>query len=150
MKESKYVPDAIAAEIINRDNFIRWMKIRLIAADEGYSKVQMDIRDEMLNGAGVVHGGILFSLADSAFGIASNSRNEFSLAWDATITFVKPARLWDVLTAEATELHDGKSMGLYIVVITNQRNEQVAYFRGSSFKKGKAVVNSNNTSNAST
>ncbi len=150
MKDSRYLPDSIALEIINRDNFIRWMNIRLIEAAEGYSKIQLEVRDEMLNGAGVVHGGILFSLADSAFGIASNSKNEFSLAWDAAITFVKSALLWDILTAEARELHDGKSMGLYIVTVTNQRGEQVAYFRGSSFKKGKGVIRSNNKSNTST
>ncbi|MCO5236896.1 MAG: hotdog fold thioesterase [Chitinophagaceae bacterium] len=149
MKDSKYFPASIALEIINRDNFIRWMKIRLIEAAEGYSKLQMDVRDEMLNGAGVVHGGVLFSLADSAFGIASNSRNEFSLAWDATITFIKAAKLWDILTAEAKELHDGKSLGLYVVTITNQRNEPVAHFKGTSFKKGNPIVGANKNPNAS-
>ncbi|HRO45358.1 hydroxyphenylacetyl-CoA thioesterase PaaI [Agriterribacter sp.] len=130
----------VVEEIMNRDNFSRWLGIKVLQAGEGYSKIQMEIRDEMLNGLGIVHGGIPFSLADSAFAFACNSRNNLSVAWDTSITFTKPSKLWDVLTAEAKELHNGKSTGLYIVTITNQRNEQVALFKGTCFRTTKPLI----------
>lgn len=130
----------VAEEIINRDNFSRWLGIRLISIGEGYSKIQMEIRDEMLNGLGIVHGGIPFALADSAFALACNSRNNLSVAWDTSITFTRASKLWDTLTAEATEIHNGKSTGLYTVTITNQRQEQVALFKGTCFRMAKTII----------
>ena len=130
----------VVEEIMNRDNFSRWLGIKVLQAGEGYSKIQMEIRDEMLNGLGIVHGGIPFSLADSAFAFACNSRNNLSVAWDTSITFTKPSKLWDVLTAEAKELHNGKSTGLYIVTITNQRNAPVALFHGTCFRTTKPLI----------
>lgn len=131
---------AVAEEILNRDNFSRWLGIKLLEIGEGYSKIQMEIRDEMINGLGIVHGGVSFALADSAFALACNSRNNLSVAWDTSITFTRASKLWDVLTAEANEVHNGKSTGLYTVTITNQRNEQVALFKGTCFRMAKRAI----------
>lgn len=131
---------AVAEEILNRDNFSRWLGIKLLEIGEGYSKIQMEIRDEMINGLGIVHGGVSFALADSAFALACNSRNNLSVAWDTSITFTRASKLWDVLTAEANEVHNGKSTGLYTVTITNQRNEQVALFKGTCFRMTKRAI----------
>ena len=131
---------AVVEEIMNRDSFSRWLGIKVLEVREGYSKIQMEIRDEMLNGLGIVHGGIPFSLADSAFAFACNSRNNLSVALDTSITFTKSSKLWDILTAEAKELHNGKSTGLYLVSITNQRNEQVALFKGTCFRTAKPLI----------
>lgn len=131
---------AVIEEILNRDNFSQWLGIKILGAGPGYSKIQMEIRDEMLNGLGIVHGGIPFSLADTAFAFACNSRNNLSVAWDTSITFTKSTKLWDILTAEAKELHNGRSTGLYLVTITNQRNEQVALFKGTCFRTAKTLI----------
>jgi len=129
----------IAEEIINKDNFIRWLRVKVLHVEIGYSKIEIEIREEMLNGLGIAHGGILFALADSAFALAANSRHNISVAWEASITFTKPVKLWDILTAETREIHDGKNTGLYLVTITNQRNEPVALFKGSSFRLHKTT-----------
>jgi len=78
---------------------------------EGYSKIKMTIRNEMLNGFGIVYGGITFSFADSSFAFACNNRNNLLLALDTSINFIKPAHVGDVLTAEAKEIHNGKIYG---------------------------------------
>ena len=131
---------AVVEELMNRDSFSRWLGIKVLEVREGYSKIQMEIRDEMINGFGIAHGGVPFSLADSAFAFACNNRNNLSVAWDTSITFTKSSKLWDTLTAEAKELHNGKSTGLYLVTITNQRNEQVALFKGTCFRTAKSLI----------
>ena len=131
---------AVVEEIMNRDSFSRWLGIKVLEVREGYSKIQMEIRDEMINGFGIAHGGVPFSLADSAFAFACNNRNNLSVAWDTSITFTKSSKLWDTLTAEDKELHNGKSTGLYLVTITNQRNEQVALFKGTCFRTAKSLI----------
>lgn len=133
-------PRAVVEEILDKDSFSNWLGIKILDVKEGYSKIQMEIRDEMINGLGIVHGGITFALADSAFAFACNSRNNASVALDTSITFTKASKLWDILTAEAKELHNGKSTGLYLVSITNQRNEQVALFKGTCFRTAKTII----------
>ncbi len=121
------------------DAFSRWLGIEVLEVREGYSKIQMTLREEMVNGFGVIHGGIAFSLADSAFAFACNNRNNLSLALDTSINFLKTTKPGDVLVAEATELHNGQSTGLYQVRIT-RGVELVALFKGVCFRTGKALV----------
>ena len=90
----------------------------------------MTIREEMVNGFGIIHGGIAFSLADSAFAFACNNRNTLSVALDTSINFIKPVHVGDILTAVATEIHNGQSTGLYQVEIRNQKDHVVALFKG--------------------
>jgi acyl-CoA thioesterase len=94
----------------------------------------------MVNGFGIVHGGLPFSLADSAFAFACNNRNNLSVALDVTITFTKAVNVGDVLTAETEEIHNGRSTGVYLIHVTNQKNEQVALFKGTCFRTGKNLV----------
>ena len=126
--------------MMENDSFSQWMGLEVLEVKEGYSKVKMTIRKEMLNGIGTVHGGLAFSLADSAFAFACNNRNNISVALDVTITFTKAVNVNDVLTAEAKENHNGRSIGVYLISITNQRNEQVAIFKGTCFRTGKNLV----------
>jgi acyl-CoA thioesterase len=100
----------------------------------------MTLREEMLNGFGIIHGGIAFSFADSAFAFACNNRNNLSVALDTSITFTKATQPGDTLMAEAKEVHNGKSTGLYLITVTNQRNEQVALFKGTCFRTGKPLM----------
>lgn len=120
--------------------FSQWLGITVLEIKEGYSKIQMTVRKEMMNGFGIAHGGIAFSFADSAFAFACNNRNNLSVALDTSINFTKPVHTNDVLIAEAKELHNGKSTGLYHITITNQHNHIVAMFKGTCFRTNKNLV----------
>src|SRR4051812_37909760 len=134
------IHEAVVSHMMENDFFSQWMGVELLEVKEGYSKIQMAIRKEMVNGFGIVHGGIPFSLADSAFAFACNNRNNLSVALDVTITFTKAMHIGDVLTAEAKEVHNGRSTGVYLIMITNQKNEQVALFKGTCFRTGKLLL----------
>jgi len=131
---------AVVDKMMQEDAFSRWLGIEVLEVREGYSRLRMTLRDEMLNGFGVIHGGIAFSLADSAFAFACNNRNNLSVALDTSITFTKSTQPGDVLIAEAKELHHGRSTGLYLVTIINNRGEKVALFKGICFRTGKTLV----------
>src|SRR6185436_3523035 len=131
---------ALVEQMLKDDLFSQWLGIEVIEIKEGYSKIKMTVRKEMINGLGVVHGGIAFSLSDSAFAFACNNRNILSLALDTSINFIKPVHAEDILTAEAKEIHNGKSTGLYQISITNQHDHTVALFKGICFRTGKKLV----------
>jgi acyl-CoA thioesterase len=130
----------VVSKMLDHDAFSQWMDVKALEIKEGYSRIQMTIREEMVNGFGIVHGGIPFSLADSAFAFACNNRNNLSVALDVTITFTKAVNVGDILTAEAKEVHNGRSTGVYLITVTNQKNEQVALFKGTCFRTGKTLV----------
>jgi acyl-CoA thioesterase len=131
---------AVVSHMMENDLFSQWLGITVIEIKEGYSKIQMIVRKEMINGFGIVHGGIAFSLGDSAFAFACNNRNVLSVALDTSINFIKPVHVDDVLTAEAKELHNGKSTGLYHITITNQKEHVVAVFKGTCYRTGKELI----------
>lgn len=130
----------VVRHMMDHDLFSQWLGIEVIEIREGYSKIKMTVREEMQNGLGIVHGGIAFSLADSAFAFACNNRNNLSVALDTSINFLKPSHPGDVLTAEAKELHNGKSTGLYHVEIFNQNNHLIAQFKGVCYRTGKNLI----------
>ncbi len=139
-QEGDSLAKEVVAKMMQHDAFSQWLGITVISTGEGYAKIQMTLRDDMLNGFGVVHGGIAFSLADSAFAFACNSRNNLSVALDTNITFTKATKPGDVLTAEAKELHNGRSTGLYLITVTNSNGVQVALFKGTCFRTGKTLL----------
>jgi acyl-CoA thioesterase len=100
----------------------------------------MKVREEMVNGFGIAHGGIAFSLADSAFAFACNNRNQLSVALDTSINFTREVRVGDVLTATAKEEHNGKSTGLYTIRIVNQEEKLVAQFKGLCYRTDKKLI----------
>src|SRR5690606_28765941 len=129
----------VVDHMMKNDLFSQWLGIELLEIREGYSKIKMTVRPEMINGFGIVHGGVAFSLADSAFAFACNNRNNLSVALDTSINFTKPVHVDDILTAEAREIHNGRSTGLYHINITNQREHVVAVFKGTCFRTGKPL-----------
>ena len=131
---------SVVTHMMENDFFSQWMGVEVLVVKEGYSRIRMTIRKEMVNGFGIVHGGLPFSLADSAFAFACNNRNNLSVALDVTITFMKAVNVGDILTAEAKEIHNGRSTGVYLIQVTNQRNEHVALFKGTCFRTGKTLV----------
>jgi acyl-CoA thioesterase len=138
--QPKSIHRDVVDHMMENDRFSQWMGIEVLDIREGYSHIRMAIRPEMANGFGIVHGGVPFSLADSAFAFACNNRNNLSVALDVTITFIKAVHVGDVLTAEAKEVHNGRSTGVYLIDIRNQRQEQVALFKGTCFRTGKALL----------
>lgn len=136
--------DALAKKVVDhmmeKDAFSQWLGIEVIDIKEAYSKLKLTVRSEMVNGFGIAHGGIAFSLADSALAFACNNRNNLSVALDVTITFTKAVNINDVLTAEAKEMHNGKSTGVYLISVHNQKNEQVALFKGTCFRTAKPLI----------
>src|SRR4029079_6367741 len=132
--------EAVVAHMMENDFFSQWMGVEVLEVKEGYSRIKMTIRKEMVNGFGIIHGGLPFSLADSAFAFACNNRNNLSVALDVTITFTKAVNIGDVLTAEAKEVHNGRSTGVYLITVINQQNEQVALFKGTCFRTGKNLI----------
>ncbi len=133
-------PQQVVEHMMKHDLFSQWLGISVLEIKEGFSKIKMTVRPEMINGFGTVHGGIAFSLADSAFAFACNNRNEISVALDTSINFLKAVKIGDELTAEATELHNGRSTGLYHIPVTNQHNQTVAVFKGTCFRTGKQHI----------
>jgi acyl-CoA thioesterase len=130
----------VVAHMMEHDLFSKWLGIEVLEVTEGFSKIKMLVRKEMINGFGIVHGGIAFSLADSAFAFACNNRNNLSVALDTSINFLKPVNIDDILTAEAKEIHNGRSTGLYQITITNQHDHVVALFKGTCFRTNKKLV----------
>jgi acyl-CoA thioesterase len=132
-------PQQVLDTMLAEDHFSRWIGIIIDEHGVGYCRLRFTVRQEMLNGFGIAHGGILFSVADSAFAFACNSRGLLSVALDANISFVKSAKAGDILTVEAKELHSGNKTGFYDVYITDAAGETIALFRGTAYNTGKPV-----------
>jgi acyl-CoA thioesterase len=143
LNEKDQLAKDVVTHMMIHDLFSQWLGIEVLDIKEGYSKLKMTVRGEMINGFGIVHGGIAFSLADSAFAFACNNRNNLSVALDTSINFTKPVHVDDVLTAEAKELHNGKSTGLYHITIINQNDHVVALFKGTCFRTNKKLITDN-------
>ncbi len=133
-------PNNVVTHMLANDAFSQWLGIQVLAIQEGYSKLQMHIRAEMLNGFKTLHGGISFAFADSALAFACNNRNNLSVALDCSISYIKAVHENDVLTAEAIEIHNGKTTGVYNISISNQHNQLVAQFKGTCFRTGKHLI----------
>lgn len=138
--EKDKLANDVVSHMMQHDRFSQWLGIETVEIKEGYSKIKMTIREEMVNGFGIIHGGIAFSLADSAFAFACNNRNVLSVALDTSINFIKPVHVGDILTAEAKEMHNGKSTGLYQISIRNQKDHEVAVFKGLCYRTDKKLI----------
>lgn len=114
------------------------MQPKSIAAGE--SQVTMSITKEMLNGLGTCHGGMIFSLADTAFAHACNNRNLANVAMDCRIDFLSPAYEGDTLTAHAKETHQGRKSSLYEIIVKNQTDKILARFQGRSYFINRHII----------
>lgn len=110
----------------------KWLGMSLDTVDEGRASISLTVEPHHCNGHGICHGGIIFSLADSAFAFACNSRNQATVAQHNMISFVAPGRLSDRLTATATELSLTGRSGIYDIRVSNQNGETIAEMRGMS------------------
>jgi acyl-CoA thioesterase len=123
------------------DRASRMLGMQVVAVGPGTATLTMTVRDDMLNGHDLCHGGLVATLADSAFAFACNAYNEVTVASGFDVNLVAGARRGDVLTAVAREVSRAGRTGVYDIAVTNQRGEAVAAFRGRSYSiKGKPLV----------
>jgi acyl-CoA thioesterase len=116
--------------MLGSDRASQNLKLQILDVAPGSVRVSMTVRPEMVNGHGLCHGGIIFTLADSAFAFACNSHGEPMVAAGASIEFLAPASAGELLTALATEVSRGARHGIYDVRVTKNSGEAVALFRG--------------------
>ncbi len=125
------------------DRASRGLGMQVLAVGPGSATVAMTVREDMLNGHDICHGGFVTTLADSAFAFACNAYNELTVASGFDVNLMAAAKLGDVLTAMAQEVSKSGRTGVYDVAVRNQRGEAVAAFRGRSYTmKGKALIDS--------
>ncbi|OYU74520.1 MAG: phenylacetic acid degradation protein PaaD [Burkholderiales bacterium PBB5] len=123
------------------DHATKMLGLRITAIAPGSATIEMTVRQDMLNGHAICHGGLITTLADSAFAFACNAYNELTVASGFTVDLVAPGRLDDVLTARCTEVSKAGRTGVYDVEVSNQRGERNAIFRGRSYTmRGKPVI----------
>ncbi|MBK8347560.1 MAG: hotdog fold thioesterase [Saprospiraceae bacterium] len=132
----------LALKIVHRlmyenDAFSKWMNLRIDDVGPGRCTVSMEIRPEMLNGFKICHGGVTFSIADSAFAFASNSHGIQAVSIETSISHIKMVHPGDIITATATEQSLSQKLAIYHVDLTNQLGEKVALFKGTVYRTGK-------------
>ena len=138
--DEQQLAEASAAAMWADDKASQVMGMSITAIAPGTATLVMSVREDMVNGHDICHGGFIFTLADSAFAFACNSQNQVAVASGARIEFLAPGKLGDQLTAVATMASQGKRNGVYDVVVSNQDGRQVALFRGNSARIGGELV----------
>ncbi|MBU46156.1 MAG: thioesterase [Flavobacteriales bacterium] len=122
--------EKIVAKMIDGDAFSQWLGIEVVEVSKGFCKLKMIVRDEMTNGFNIAHGGISYSLADSALAFAANSDGIKSLSVETTIVHTKKVMSGDTLIAETQEITKNDASAVYKINIKNQENIEIAHFNG--------------------
>ena len=130
-------PENIVDAMYKNDAFSQWLGIEVVEVKDCYCELKMTVRKEMLNGFQIAHGGIAYSLADSALAFASNSHGRKSLSVETSISHTVSVKEGDVLTAITEELSLSDKIGVYLITITNQDNQEVAYFKGTVYRTSR-------------
>ena len=126
-------PSKIVDKMYKNDAFSKWLGIKRIEDGAGKSVLQMTVRKEMLNGFDILHGGITYSLADSALAFASNGHGRKAVSVETSISHTQTCKEGDVLTTHTEEMSLSKKIGIYQITITNQQNKTVALFKGTVY-----------------
>ena len=134
MAESDVDPHQIVQNLLEKDPFSRWMGIQVLDVRHGSCALQCTISKPMLNGFDVVHGGIIFSLADTALAFSAATAGRVALALDNSISYTKKARLGDTLTARSEAVNLTHRTGLFIIKVTNQASEIIAVMKGTVYR----------------
>jgi acyl-CoA thioesterase len=143
--DSQQLAKAAGDAMYSNDIACQDLGIELRSISPGRAEMTMTVRDTMLNGHDVCHGGFIFTLADSCFAYACNSHNQNTLAAGARIDFLAPGRAGDVLLARGEERALAGRTGIYDVTVSNQDGTEIALFRGNSHRiKGELVPQGEN------
>ena len=130
-------PKEIIEKMMSADNMSQWLGIEVLNYNPGAVSVRMTVREEMVNGFNVTHGGITYSLADSALAFSANSHGMRAMSIETSISHLKSVHTGDVLTATTKELTLTRKTGVYIMDVTNQNNDLVAHFKGTVYRSDK-------------
>ena len=135
------VAERVREGMSRNDRASKWLGIQVLEVGPGQALLQMTVRVEMLNGHDICHGGLITTLADSAFAYACNSYDELTVASGFTVDLLAPGRLGDVLSARCHEVSKAGRTGVYDCEVRNQHGQRIAVFRGRSYTlKGKPAV----------
>jgi len=137
------IPWKIVNKMYDQDAFSQWLGIEIVDVSEGYCQLKMKVRKEMLNGFHIAHGGIAYSLADSALAFASNSHGRKSLSVETSISHMVSIKAGDMLTAMTKELSRSAKIGVYLITITNNENQEIANFKGTVYRTSKEWLSEN-------
>ena len=124
----------VVNKMISGDAFSQWLGIKIIKINEGNCTLEMTVRDEMTNGFHIAHGGIAYSLADSALAFAANSYGIQSMSIETSISHTKKVESGDVLKATTKEINKSNKTAIYYITITNQNDIEVAHFKGTVYR----------------
>ena len=133
MNQSEKIVDTM----YQNDAFSQWLGIEIIDVSEGFCQLKMTVRKEMLNGFQIAHGGIAYSLADSALAFASNSHGRKSLSVETSISHTVSVKEGDSLIAVSNEISLSPKIGIYLISIKNQNEQEVALFKGTVYRTSK-------------
>lgn len=125
---------AIVDGMMENDAFSHWLGIEHLEKNAGYSRIKMVVRPEMVNGFGIAHGGISYSLADSAFAFASNSQGRKAVSIETSISHLAAIQVGDTLIAIAKQESLTHRVGVYTVEVNNQDGKKVALFKGTVYR----------------
>jgi acyl-CoA thioesterase len=131
------LPNKVVNQMFENDAFSKWLGIEVIQINEGFCELILTVREKMTNGFNIAHGGITYSLADSALAFASNSHGRKCVSVETSISHTKPSLIGDVLTARAVEKSISNKIGIYEITITNQDQVIVALFKGTVYRTSK-------------
>lgn len=129
--------EIIRNKMYANDAFSKWLGVEIIKIGEGSCELKMKVRKEMLNGFAIAHGGITYSLADSALAFASNSHGKKAVSVETSISHTQTVNVGDELIAIATEQHISDKIAVYQIVVTNRDNKTVALFKGVVYRTQK-------------
>ncbi len=138
--DDQAIAEAVGKAMWARDKATQALGMSLSAIGPGSATMTMPVRQDMLNGHLICHGGFIFTLADSAFAYACNSQNINTVAAGCQIDFLAPAREGELLVAEATERVKAGRTGIYDIAVRVQGGRQIALFRGKSHQIGGDVI----------
>jgi acyl-CoA thioesterase len=130
-------PQQIVQRMMEEDTYSQWLGIEIVHVEAGSCELKAVVREEMLNGHRIAHGGISYALSDSALAFASNSRGQKCVSIETSIAHIAPIQLHDELRVVCTELNCGKSIGRYESLVYNQNNKLIAKFAGTVFRKSE-------------
>ncbi len=131
------LPEKIVSKMYDSDWFSQWLGIERLEVKQGKCVLRMTIRKEMLNGFAIAHGGITYSLADSALAFASNSHGRMSVSVETSISHTESLKEGDIITATAEEMSLSNKVGVYHITVINQHNKVVALFKGTVYRTSK-------------
>ena len=136
--DAQSLAERVVARMYDHDPFSIWLGIERLLVAPGRCELRMTVREEMLNGFSIAHGGITYSLADSCLAFAANSHGIQSVSVETSISHTRPVKAGDVLTATSEEMSLSRSIGIYHITVRDQEGRTVALFKGTVYRTGKS------------